>query len=49
MRIHSAYIVKQTTRGENTKTALQSVGKCSKAEGAAKMSANAVVNGRYSN
>ncbi len=27
MRIHSTYIVKQTTRGENTKQALQSVGK----------------------
>lgn len=27
MRIHSTYIVKRTTRGENTKTALQSVGK----------------------
>jgi hypothetical protein len=34
MRIHSTYIVKQTTRGENTKTALQSVGRA-KGKGAA--------------
>ena len=34
MRIHTTYIVKRTTRGENTKVALQSVGRA-KGKGAA--------------
>lgn len=34
MRIHTTYIVKRTTRGENTRTALQSVGRA-KGKGAA--------------
>jgi len=34
MKILSTYIIKQTTRGENTKTALQSVGRA-KGKGAA--------------